>query len=320
VSPPSQPARVTGVLCAGNIVWDILVHPVDRIAWSTTVWVDGLEQHLGGNGANSAYALGRLGVPVRLLGWAGGDPFGGFAREQLASAGVDVSLLRTSTAPTATTVALVSSSADRMFLHQPGASLEAFADDMDLGAAISPGISHFHLANPFSAVHLRQKAPALLRQARELGLTTSLDTGWDSKGRWMEDLAPAIQHTGILFMNGKEACMLGGHPDPETCVRRLFDFGADTVVLKLGAAGCSIHGRDYTCRAPAFAVDAVDTTGAGDCFVGGFLAALHYAPGWAEAGRLANAAAGLSVQFLGAGQGLRDYRATRAWMESAATR
>jgi len=68
--------RGNGVLCSGSIVYDILVRPVDNVEWGTTSFIDALESHPGGNGANTSVALARIGVPVRLLGAIGNDDRG----------------------------------------------------------------------------------------------------------------------------------------------------------------------------------------------------------------------------------------------------
>ena len=108
-----------GVLCVGNIVFDVLVRPVDRLDWGTTTWVEAIEQHLGGNGANTSSALARLGVPVRLLGTIGNDTPGDQLLAALRAAGVDTAHMSRSDAPTPTTVALVNSAGERLFLHRP---------------------------------------------------------------------------------------------------------------------------------------------------------------------------------------------------------
>jgi sugar/nucleoside kinase (ribokinase family) len=92
------------------------------------------------------------------------------------------------------------------------------------------------------------------------------------------------------------------------------------VVVKLGALGCAVFDAAGELRVPAFDVAVVDTTGAGDCFAGAFLAALERGLGLAEAARFANAAAALAVQQLGATAGLRSWDETRAWMENAPLR
>src|SRR5204863_6970926 len=95
------------VLCCGNIGLDTVVRPVDQFAWGTTTWVDSISQHLGGNGSNTAYTLGMLGVPARLLGMVGNDAFGERILSILQSASVDLAFVGRSKAPTTTTIALV---------------------------------------------------------------------------------------------------------------------------------------------------------------------------------------------------------------------
>ncbi len=308
-----------GLLCYGNIVMDILVRPVDRIAWNTTIWVEAIEQRMGGNGANTSYAAAVCGTAVRLVSVAGRDAFGDRLLGELAAGGVDVGPVRRMDGPTAATVALVNSAGDRLFLHRIGAGAQAF-EPPDLDAALTAGMSRFHMANLFSLPGLRRHAGEVLRRARAAGLATSVDTGWDSLERWMADLAPCLPSTDLLFVNQDEAQRLGGSSDTGEAARRLREGGARVVVVKLGAQGCAVFDAAGEVRVPAFDVPVVDTTGAGDCFAGAFLAALERGLDQAEAARFASAAAALSVQQLGATAGLRSWEQTRAWMETAPVR
>src|SRR4030088_3102043 len=178
-------ARPRGILCCGNIAVDIMVRPVEQFNWGTTTWVDTIEQNLGGNGSNTSYTLGMLGVPVRLLGLVGRDTFGELALSILKSAGVDLSAVGRSQAPTTASLCPVNAAGDRLFMHRVGSSAEVFPEPIEFTPAIVGGASHFHLANPFALPHLRQRAPESLARARQAGLTTSLDTGWDARGRWI---------------------------------------------------------------------------------------------------------------------------------------
>lgn len=307
----------SGVLCAGNIVLDVVVRPVDRLAWNTTAWVDSIEQHLGGNGANTACTLGVLGVPVRLLGTLGRDAFGDLLLARLESAGVEVGAVVRSAAPTPATVVLVNALSDRFFLHRAGASHEAFAEPITFSPDLMAGLSHFHLGNPFALPHMRRHIGEVLRRARAAGMTTSVDTGWDSHGRWMEDLAPCLPYTDLLFPNEDEARQLTGLEEVDAAARRLRELGATNVIVKQGARGCAVFTAEGSFQVPAFAVEPQDTTGAGDCYVGGFLAALCRGRSWEEAARFANAVAALSVQRLGATTNLRSFEETEAWMAQA---
>ncbi|HEY1205519.1 MAG: carbohydrate kinase family protein [Bryobacteraceae bacterium] len=167
---------------------------------------------------------------------------------------------------------------------------------------------------------MRRRAGEILGRAHAAGLATSVDTGWDSLGRWIEDLAPGLPWTDLLFVNQDEAQRLGGASDIRNAAHRLLEGGARTVVVKLGAQGCAVFDAAGELRVPAFDVAVVDTTGAGDCFAGAFLAAIERGLGRAEAARFANASAALSVQRLGATAGLRSWDETRTWMETAPVR
>ena len=311
---------MSGVLCCGNIVFDVLVRPVAELRWNTTHWVDSIRHSMGGNGANTAFALGLLGARVRLLGWVGADPAGAFLLDKLAAAGVDLSAVRRGQAPTATTVSLVNPQGDRFLLHAPGVSLEAFAEPLELDTSLLAGMTHFHLANLFAIPGLRRQGAGILQQARVAGLLTSLDTGWDQHGRWMEDLRPALASTDLVFVNREETLGLTGTSDLCQAARILAGCGVRVVVFKLGAEGCAVWRDGELIRVPAFQVEVVDTTGAGDCFAGAYLAALTRGLDALDAARFANAAAALSVTRLGATEGLRAWDETEAWMRAAPVR
>lgn len=305
-----------GVLCSGSIIYDTLVQPFDDSAWGTTRWVQSLEYHVGGNGANTARALAILGTPVRLFGTVGNDAQGGFVLQELQESGVDTSAIERVELPTAATVVLVNQSGNRQFLHRLGASMEAFREPVVFTSEICKGRSHYHLASLFLLPRLRIHGPEMLGRARAAGLTTSLDTNWDAEGEWMRALGGCLPHLDILFMNEDEAFMVTGSKDPATGAEVVLRQGVGTAVMKLSGRGCAIYteGREILC--PAFEVKAVDTTGAGDCFVAGFLTARQRGASWEEAGRLGNAVAALSVGKLGAVTGVLPLRETEAWMKS----
>lgn len=307
---------IPGVITTGNIVIDVLTHPVDEIQWGGTRWVDSITQSLGGNGANTSAALGKFGIPVRLIGAIGNDPFGDAALARLQDCRVDTTWIQRLPANTATTVALVRSTGARAFLHQPGVSRLVFADPIDLTTLDTTGFTRLHIGNPFAITHLRPFAPKLLSQAKQLGLQTSLDTAWDALGEWMTILAPSLPLADILFVNEDEAKMLVGSDEPNHVQRAFADLGATTIVLKRGPQGSVVITPGEITAIPAFPVKAIDTTGAGDCFAGGFLAALQRGYTYPEAARLANAVGALNVQSIGATTGLLSWPELLEWVES----
>ena len=306
--------RVTGVLCAGNISHDILVRPVDEFRWGTCTWVEEFVEEMGGNASNVSFVLGRLGVPAKLMGMVGRDERGEALLRKLTGAGVDVNAVERSEGPTTTTICVANSTGDRLFLQRPGSSLEAFASPPVFTPELCHGASHYHQANLYSLANLRKHSAETMRRARGAGLTVSVDTGGAADGRWMEVLAPALPFTDLLFVNEDEAGMLTGHSEPAAIARTLRDHGATTIALKLSAHGSILFRGDDRIECAPFAVPVVDTTGAGDNYAAGFLAALYRGLDYAQAGRIANATGAISVTQLGAVRAALSWDDTMAWI------
>jgi sugar/nucleoside kinase (ribokinase family) len=301
------------VCVCGNVVFDILVRPVEQLRWAATTLVETVSQQLGGNAGSTSYTLGKLGIPTFVVTLAGRDAEADAVIARLESAGVDTSRLMRLDAPTSVAISLVNQAGERALLYRLGAGAEQFPSFPISGA------NHFHLAAVFRMKHLRTAAPQLLRQAKALGMTTSVDTQWDTEDEWMKVLAPSLPFTDLLFVNEDEARMLTGHQDAEAAAHSLRDAGAKVVVVKLGSQGCAVFGDEMKFLSPGFPVTAIDSTGAGDCFSAGYIAALQRNLSHREAARIANAVGALSVEQLGATAGVRNWDQTLAWMNSQPT-
>src|SRR5262249_17776847 len=248
------------VCVCGNVVFDVLVRPVEQLRWAATTLVESISQQLGGNAGSTSYTLGKLGIPTFVVTLAGRDYEAETVIARLESAGVDTSRVMRTDVQTSVAVSLVNRVGERALLYQLGASAATFP-----GFPIA-GASHFHLAAVFRMKHLRTAAPEVLWQAKQLGMSTSVDTQWDTEEEWMKVLGPSLPSTDLLFVNEDEARMLSGHRDPEAAARTLRDAGAKTVCVKLGARGCAVFGENASFVSPGFCVTAIDSTGAGDCF------------------------------------------------------
>ncbi len=301
---------------------DILVRPVETLPpWGSSLWVESVSQHLGGNGALTAYTLAKLGAPARLCGLVGEDAFGRYALEKLRSAGVDVSeVFLESDSQTATTVGLINQRAERLFLHLRGASRNLRPEQIQFDACGVRGLFYFHLGSFFHMPAIREGGAALLKRARSAGLVTSVDTMWDGAGRWMADFAALCPWIDLLFVNQDEARMMAGSSEPSRVGEFFRRLGAGIVILKMAGEGCAIAAAGGQFAVPAYDVTAVDTTGAGDCFCGGFLAGLGLGFSLPEAARLANAVAALSIQQTGGAEGVANLAETMAWMARAPVR
>jgi sugar/nucleoside kinase (ribokinase family) len=309
------------VLCAGSVVQDTIVRSVEELRWGTTTFVESMERCVGGNGANTARALAILGARVRLAGGVGDDHAAEFVVNELRATGVETDGLQRIPQPNAATVVLVNAQGDRQFLHRLGSSAEVFAPPFALDRALLGDMQHLHLASLFVLPHLRKRAPELLAAARVAGLTTSLDTNWDPHGEWMRVLEPCLEHVDILFLNEDESRMLTGTQAPEIAASRMQDRGASTVVQKLGREGCAIFPREgVSVHCPAYEVQAIDTTGAGDCFAAAFLCSHLTGGTLQESGDHGNAAGALSTLSVGSVAGLLPSDEIHAWKAQAGRR
>lgn len=273
------------LLVAGNLVYDWIAGPVEELHWDQTVWPADFATGLGGNGGTTAYAAARLGTRVRLITGCGEDAHGAICRERLESVGVETALLPGLSGGTAVTMGLFRAGGARALIHRPGVLAEAFSGVGSL-RPYGAGIGWLHIGNPFAIMGLRRNAASYLREAKEAGWVTSLDLGWDRLGEWMAVVGPCLPYCDWLFANEAEARQIGPVP-----VR---------TIVKRGAEGCTVDGVVI----PGLRVPVVDSTGAGDCFCGGFIAARMRGLPAIDAARVANAYGAQSVSAAGATGGL----------------
>ncbi len=311
-----------GVYVTGNVVVDTLVRPADSLPeWGSTTYVDSIAMRLGGNASGAACAAAMMGVPTRIAGMLGDDAPGAYARARLEECGVDTARLLTHPQqPTAATVGLIHSGGERLFFHVSGASGIFSLADISFEPEAIEGCKFFHYGSVFCLPSMRDHAAALLRTARAAGLITSLDTDWDTDGQWAELFDPLCGLIDYLFVNTLEGERLTGSSEPQAIARHFRQRGTGNVIVKAGAQGCRVFtdGGDFS--SPAFNVPVVDTTGAGDCFCGGFLAGLSRGLDLTSCAQLANAVAAHSIQAVGNTDGLVTYDDVEEWLNERAAK
>jgi sugar/nucleoside kinase (ribokinase family) len=254
---------------------------------------------LGGSAAiTSAYAA-RLGVPTSLAAAIGTDLFGDFVESEVIAAGVETSSLVRVTQPTGISVTL-SRGDDRAILTAPGA-IDALAAELIVESGVLLDAAHVHVSSYFLQPALADTLPDLLAEARRAGATTSLDTNFDPMQRWLsQSLEAVLQMTDLFFPNRTEAAALSGRDDPAKAGRWLASRYGTAVAVKCGSAGAVLAYENEVLQAAPPAVRVVDTTGAGDAFNAGFLAAWLERLGWATCLRTGVAAGSLASTAVGA--------------------
>ena len=238
---------------------------------------------LGGKGTNQSIALARAGSAVVHIGAVHGED--GWIRDEMRAAGVDISAVQTSGTATGHAVVSVSSDGENQILLWPGAN-HAINMQQAIGTLDSAREGDWALLQNETC-----GADEFVGATRARGLNIAYSAApFDAAVT-----ARLLPHTDLLVVNEVEAAaladMLG---TPAQAV------GLPHLVITKGSAGADYHGADGTLHQPAFMVTPVDTTGAGDCFLGYLLAGV--AQGWdmASSLRLASAAAALQVTHHGA--------------------
>jgi sugar/nucleoside kinase (ribokinase family) len=285
------------VLCAGEINVDLVLH--DYTAFPTPgkeVLVRDFAMVMGSATAIMGMGLARLGTPVAFVGRVGDDAFGRFCLDELASRGIDLTrVIRGGGVKTGLTVA-ITHPLDRALVTYLGA-ISALTG-RDVPTESMAGFHHLHSSSFFFQEGLRPDFPDLFARARAQGLTTSLDTGYDSHEQWDGGLRATLEHTDLFFPNEVELAAITGTADPAEGLRRLRN-GRMRVVAKLGTSGAMTLEGDEVVRVPAYPVETVDTTGAGDSFNAGFLHRWLAGAPIADCLRLGAACGALSTLGLG---------------------
>jgi sugar/nucleoside kinase (ribokinase family) len=264
------------VLVAGDANLDLVLRGDVRPRFGQAEqYLSGADLVLGSSAGIFASGIARLGVDAGLVARIGGDYFGERTLALLADAGVGTAELRRVPGPTGLSV-ILSDTDDRAILTLPGAMAGLEVDEVRRALSRS-GATHLHVASFFLVPAFASGLPEVLAEARAAGITTSLDPNWDPAERW-DGVADCLPHLDLLLPNAAEAVELaavvaGRRTTDVVEAARALAAAGPTVVVKDGAAGGIAVSAAEVFRAPALGVRVVDTTGAGDSFDAGFLAA-----------------------------------------------
>jgi sugar/nucleoside kinase (ribokinase family) len=288
------------VLCTGAGVIDVLIDCPDSLPQpGTSKTVNQILLSVGGCGANTAIGLAKLGISVNFWGRFGEDGAGYFLRSQLNKLGVGLQYWeQMQTVSTKTTVVLLSPGGDRSFLRTTGGGNAINKQD---GLRVDwRNIAHLHIGGCYSLRSLlAEDLATVLKHAKSLGVSTSVDTVWSSEGIW-SSILPALPWIDHFLPSLSEARMITGTQDPAPICDWLQSHGAQTIAIKLGDQGTFLaQGKQHT-HVRAFAQQVVDTTGAGDAFCAGYIAGLQAGRSVIDAVRWGNAWGAVAISAVGA--------------------
>lgn len=225
---------------------------------------------LGGSCCIFASQAAKLGMRVGILGKVGDDAFGQLVLQKLEEAGVDIRHMVVDPAlKTGLTVQLVQGE-DRAMLTYLG-SLSALTPP-DISDSFLRSARHLHYGSLFIHTGLLPEWTRILRRAKALGLTISLDTNWDPDDRWESGLDEGLPLVDVFMPNELEAQRIGKATDIESAIRTLRT-RVPLLTVKHGSAGASVYTVRDSLRCSVEPAEAGgDSIGAGDSFDAGFLA------------------------------------------------
>lgn len=317
------------VTSVGILVADVMAKPVDEMpAKGLLNLVDSIEMFNGGNAMTAAINLKTMGFSSAVMGKVGRDPFGDFLQHRIRQSGLDTAGVAVDpSVQTSTSIVLSSKDGERSFLHCIGANASFRLQDVNWDVIQKSKIvfvTGTFLLSEFDGCQTAE----FLRRCKELGKITALDVCWDSTGRWGELLYEAMPYLDYFLPSIEEAAMIAGCPEctgrdsaekiSEKIASVFFSKGVKSVVIKMGKYGCFAQESPSSPPVilPAYSgIPVIDTTGAGDSFCSGFLAACAKGESFFDCVRFANAAGAHCVMKKGATTGMKLYEEIKKFME-----
>lgn len=292
------------IVSCGSLNMDLVTRVARAPAAGETVLGSNYVLHQGGKGGNQAVAAARLGAEVRMVGAVGSDEFGDSLLAGLAAGGVDTRFVQQLEGASGAAFITVEEGGENRIIVSPGAN-----------AALAPGLLDGAAFAQADALLLQLEIPletvlAAARLGREAGATVLLNAAPPVPG-----LLDRLTDVGVLVVNEPEAAVLLDRPgaeSPEEALdqARLLGERVPSGVITLGARGAVWWDSTGDSGAvPAFPVETVDTTGAGDAFTGALAVAVAEGQPLSSAVRFAAAAGALATTGHGARAALPERRA-----------
>lgn len=302
-------AKELDVICVGAAIVDIPLQPVSKNIFDVESYpLHKIAMTIGGDAINEATIISRLGYKVALMSRVGKDVVGDFIISACKKDKIDYSSIHVDPdIDTSINVGLVTGDGERTFVTNRNGSLwRTTIDDVDF--------SRFPMAKLLSFASIFNNplidGPALVKifqKARESHLIICADMIKSRLGEGLEDIREALAYLDYFFPNYDEACLITGKTDIDDIADLFLDCGVKNIVIKTGKKGCFIKNSRERYIVPAFKnAKAIDTIGAGDNFVAGFIAAILDNLPLEDCGKFANVAASISVEHVGATTGVQS--------------
>lgn len=299
------------VMCIGILVADLIGGPLlSYPSRGKLVTVENMGLYNGGCATNTGIALARLGIKTGVIGRVGADGLGDFLVNVLERNGIDTrGITRSITKNTSATMVILDENGERSFIHYIGSNGEFGIDHIDFELLKDTKIAH--IAGSFLLPRFDGHETAeTLKKLKQMGVMTSVDTAWDFTGKWLSTIEECLPYIDIFVPSLDEAQMISGKQTPEQIAEFFLSYGIDTVAIKMGERGSFAQNSKEKIFMLPFDVEVKDTTGAGDAFVGGFLASIVRGLSLEESLKLGNAVGAMCVTSFGASSGIKTWEKT----------
>ncbi|MEW5819983.1 MAG: carbohydrate kinase family protein [Cyanobacteriota bacterium] len=294
------------VLCLGSICLDILIKNIEDFPRPNHVTqVDSISLLGGGGALNTAIALKRLGVDAYPMGEIGKDYAGDVLLNIMDAEGLDSSyVLRRENKCSSVVNVLINKEGERSFICNPGNFIMVSIDDYDW--SILQEFDALLIGSCFLLDTLLPDLPEVLKQCKKYNTISLVDTVWPTRPTY-KLIEKSIPFMDFFTPSFEEAQVISNYQKPEDIANWCLGLGAENVIIKMDKAGCYLANKNTQEQISALEVSLVDSTGAGDCFLAGFLKGLSLKFDLNKAAKLGNAAGAMCVQHVGAYTGIKDF-------------
>lgn len=263
-------------------------------------FIGSVEYFPGGSAANTIVGLSRLGLSTAYIGRVGNDADGTRLLADMQGEGVDAAGIRVAVGRSGTCLIMVDRRGDRAILVDPGVNDTVDYGEIDVDSVSKSGFIHF---TSFVCRDSQASFEAQKKLAARVDADISFDPGTLYAERGLSEMRPIIRRCRVVLLSEHELRLMTGF-GVEEGAEALVAEGVEIVAVKLGERGCYVTDGKHAFTTPAYSVNVVDTTGAGDAFNAGFIYGLRRGRSLADCSRLGNRVAAYCIQERGARAGL----------------
>lgn len=307
------------ILCVGDMLADLIIREInqDVVFNNTATPIEEVAIKTGGDALNNSIDMSILGNKVAVVGRLGSDMFGDYLYKIGTEKGVDMShCIRCEDKPQTKSVILMRKGGDRKFYYYAGSNDEFVFEDIDLSLLDQCRILQMGGTFHFPNFDGEKGTLPLLKEAKARGVITSMDVNTDFTGRWNETIECCYPYLDYFMPSLEQAVLITKKEDPREMADFFLERGVKTAVIKMGSQGCyakNQEGEAFSCS--CYNVPVVETTGAGDAFVSGFLTSVLKGKTLKECVTFATATSAHVVQAVGTTTGMRDYETISKFIE-----